>query len=219
MSEQITSHLVVNGNDSLTIEVNDERGPANANHSYSISGFYGENNPTYTGEHGSPSYSSEIMFQHGPIQNGQMNGVTIESLLAICKHRLEGFQAGQFACSENQTALDSIVHALETLKYRTAKRIAQNVEGKMINHESLIPESSVKFNLATFMFPELKVANAEEHLRIMNSFQVPIGTPYDPELHIEINRNGSVVLELKGCEEARRKHLESLGITNAVFQQ
>lgn len=77
-------------------------------------------------------------------------------------------------------------------------------------------ESSVKFNLATFAFQNLN--EAEEHLRIMNSFQVPIGTPYDPELHIEINRNGSVVLELKGCEEARRKHLETLGISDVKFK-
>jgi hypothetical protein len=72
----------------------------------------------------------EVSFQNGPIKENGVNGVQIEDLLAICKDRLECFQAGPFSCSENQDALDFIKHAIDILDERTAKRRARGVEGK-----------------------------------------------------------------------------------------
>lgn len=70
-----------------------------------------------------------IDFQHGPIKEVGVNGLTNEVLLAIVKHRLEGFQSGPFACSENQGALESVNNALTILESRTKAREARGVEG------------------------------------------------------------------------------------------
>jgi hypothetical protein len=58
----------------------------------------------------------------------EVGGVTNEALLAIVIDRLEGFQAGPFACSENFTALTNAQAALEALQARTRDRLARGVE-------------------------------------------------------------------------------------------
>jgi hypothetical protein len=58
------------------------------------------------------------------------NGIFIEDLLQICAHRLECFQAGDFACAENGKALAAVKDALKWLNRRTADRQARSVEGK-----------------------------------------------------------------------------------------
>lgn len=58
-------------------------------------------------------------------------GLTNEVLLAVVADRLAGFQAGPYACEENREALPLIETALELLKGRTARRIAQGTEDKM----------------------------------------------------------------------------------------
>jgi hypothetical protein len=62
--------------------------------------------------------------------------VTNEVLLAIVQHRLEGFQKGPFACTENDVALHHVRAALEHLQVRTRRRLELGVEGKMENHET-----------------------------------------------------------------------------------
>lgn len=61
----------------------------------------------------------EIYFQNGPIKEVGTNGLTHEVLLAIVIDRLQGFQRGQYACAENQTALDAVLAAQESLLNRT----------------------------------------------------------------------------------------------------
>ncbi len=58
------------------------------------------------------------------------NGVTNEVLLAIVIDRLEGFQAGPFACDENARALNFCEFALDELHRRTRDRSARGVENK-----------------------------------------------------------------------------------------
>lgn len=58
-------------------------------------------------------------------------GITNEALLAIVADRLNGFQSGEFACDENQEALEHTAAALEALKRRTADRVSRKVEGKL----------------------------------------------------------------------------------------
>jgi len=55
-------------------------------------------------------------------------GVTNEALLAIVIDRLEGFQTGEFACTENAAALDHARICLGELEARTRARIARGVE-------------------------------------------------------------------------------------------
>lgn len=102
-------------NDGLTIHVLDEPGHGGACHTYII------RTPNFGG--------LLVIFQNGPIAEVGVNGITHEALLAILIDRLEGFQAGEYACNENEVALSHIRTAQTILKYRTEKRLARGVEG------------------------------------------------------------------------------------------
>ncbi len=69
-------------------------------------------------------------FQHDTIPAVGVQGWTIEAVLAVAIDRLEGFQAGEFACASNQEALEHCRAALARLEARTAERKARGVEGK-----------------------------------------------------------------------------------------
>ena len=78
-----------------------------------------------------------IRFQSGPISEANpVNGAQIEDVIQILIHRLEGFQAGAFACEENAEALKHLDEALAVLDRRTAQRKQQGVEGKNEVHKS-----------------------------------------------------------------------------------
>lgn len=73
-----------------------------------------------------------VNFQSAPVPNVGVNGVTIEALLAICAHRLECFQGGEFPCEENAEALQHIEAALQSLHNRTDRRMNFGYEGRPI---------------------------------------------------------------------------------------
>jgi hypothetical protein len=104
----------------------DEAGDGGANHFYLIEGAKYKGNKSWKGRN---VQSTAILFQNGPVPENGTNGLTHEVLLAILKHRLEGFQNGKFACVENQIALNHINAALETLKSRTKARVRKGIEG------------------------------------------------------------------------------------------
>lgn len=86
---------------------------------------------------GGPKDVTRIQFQHGPRGvEGSVPGIFDDDLLAIVQHRLEGFQAGPFACVENGAALAHIQRARAELGLRVARRIAQGVLGANENHET-----------------------------------------------------------------------------------
>lgn len=60
------------------------------------------------------------------------NGAFVEDLLEAAKSRLEHYQASEFACDENATALEKVQEALTALAERRSKRIA---EGKYGTHK------------------------------------------------------------------------------------
>ena len=101
----------------------DEPGAGGAYHEYRIVG-------AVAGEvcDLSPLFA-EIKFQKGPVAESGKNGIFIEDLLQICRHRLQCFQAGDFACRENALALTKIEEALHWLDHRTKDRQRRNVEG------------------------------------------------------------------------------------------
>ena len=71
-----------------------------------------------------------ISFQNGPVKEpGSKFGVQNEDLLKIVLHRLQGAQDGEFACRENQKALEGVEQALMYLNMRTADRRQRAVEG------------------------------------------------------------------------------------------
>lgn len=118
---EITSHIVNPVNDKLKIAVMDEPGAGGANHEYRIRTVDQPNNRLW-----------HLNFQNGPINEHGVNGVTQEALLAIVADRLESFQAGPFACTENARALDSVRDAMLWLQSRTKARMARGIEGSNV---------------------------------------------------------------------------------------
>lgn len=116
---KLERHKVNPTNDLVDIIVTDAPGAGGANHRYLV---YWPDACGYV-------QAQAINFQNGPIKESGVNGMTQEVLLTIVQHRLEGFQAGPYACDENQTALEHVTAALETLKGRTLARMKRGVEG------------------------------------------------------------------------------------------
>jgi hypothetical protein len=71
----------------------------------------------------------QLSFQHGPIAEAGVNGITHEALLAVLLDRLRGFQSSAFACRENALALTKLEEALHWLQARTRARELRGVEG------------------------------------------------------------------------------------------
>ena len=120
---ELTGHVVNPANDRLRIQVLDEPGAGGANHEYEI---------TDTGPDPSKLRAHRISFQNGPIAESGVNGVTQEALLEIVADRLRSFQAGPFACRENDLALAKVEEAQHWLQQRTLARMRRGVEGTSI---------------------------------------------------------------------------------------
>lgn len=123
---ELLSHRPNTPTQQLSIFVNDEPGAGGANHRYFINGYDCTTNPS-----GDPRvlHDTPIVFQNGPLKEAGPNGVTNEALLAIVEDRLAAFQAGRFACEENEYALRNVRGAIEALASRTNRRVEQGVEG------------------------------------------------------------------------------------------
>ena|ERR1700688_241605 len=121
---KLTDHIVEGdaANHQLTIEVTDEPGQGGANHEYVIT-------TDAIGSGGKSLNTCRISFQNGPIKEFGVNGITQEALLAIVIDRLRSFQAGPYACQDNEEALAFCGTALLLLQKRTKARIARGVEG------------------------------------------------------------------------------------------
>ena len=122
---KITDHIV-SGDQAVQLEITvaDEPGAGGANHCYQISGVNEESNP-------SNGYAAlpRILFQNGSIKEAGVNGITQEALAAIIIDRLRSFQAGPYACADNEEALNHFVQGLRSLQNRTRTRINRGVEG------------------------------------------------------------------------------------------
>jgi hypothetical protein len=138
---EVTAHKLDLPSDLLKIEVSTEADDADVgkdgtHHVYHISAF--RNN-----EWGS---LLRIPFQKGPpyqhpwmdpkIIQAQVNGITVESLLAIALDFLKSFQGetpkttGQFKCRENAIVITKLEESLHWLHARTRDRLARQVEGE-----------------------------------------------------------------------------------------
>ena len=103
------------------IHVLDEPGAGGAYHQYRVCAVVPAEHPQ--------AIFADISFQKGPVAEAGKNGIFMEDLLEICRHRLQCFQAGNFACRENALALTKIEEALHWLNHRTADRQRRKVEG------------------------------------------------------------------------------------------
>lgn len=121
MKRELTTHMVNGLNEALRIVVLDEPGQGNACHEYQIDAIIDEA--------GSTLDCCSIHFQNGPISEVGVNGISNESLLAVVRDRLEGFQSGDYACEGNKLALESVIDAMTCLHIRTKERVERGVEG------------------------------------------------------------------------------------------
>lgn len=124
MTRQLTGHMVNGCNSDLHIVVCDSPGHGGACHQYQIVNVSRQNRKP-DGDY----VACEVNFQNGPIKEVGTNGVTHEALIAILIDRLEGFQSGKYACTDNQEALDALRVAQTALQRRTVARVARGVEG------------------------------------------------------------------------------------------
>lgn len=130
----LTDHIVDGDsvNHQLQIQVLDGPGAGGASHFYCILGHELENNPALPlDEHDDAGLLTQtnIVFQNGPIKEAGVNGITHEALLAIVIDRLRSFQAGPYACDDNEQALMAGQSMMFFFQKRTRERIARNVEG------------------------------------------------------------------------------------------
>jgi hypothetical protein len=79
-----------------------------------------------------PSHPHTVLnFQSGD-PHKEVNGITMEALLAVCIDRLQHFQNGQFRSRENAIALTHLEDAMHWLLHRTKLREARGVEGQQV---------------------------------------------------------------------------------------
>ena len=72
-----------------------------------------------------------IKFQKGArFEDDSISGVSDMDLLEIVRDRLLGFQMGEFACAENDRAIQHIEEAIMWLNYRAENRMMRGVFGK-----------------------------------------------------------------------------------------
>ncbi len=115
----IETHKVTGLNEAITL-LGDRRDPAAGNMSHHYVAIIEDDNEVR---------SVDIDFQHGPIKEHGVNGLSNEVLYAILIDRLIGAQEGPYACSENESALRHTELALGALKTRTLGRLKRGVEG------------------------------------------------------------------------------------------
>jgi hypothetical protein len=123
---EIETHKVNGCNEALTVAAVDEPGSGGANHRYAV--IHDGTKAIAGGPPGAPFYCG-LDFQNGPIAEVGTNGITHEALLAVVIDRLQGFQAGPFACRENALALTKLEEAMHWLNHRTRARVVRGVEG------------------------------------------------------------------------------------------
>lgn len=123
MREIKTHHDGHGLNEAIQIVAN-EPGPGGAAHRYFV--WYNR----ATGEQKNYVHLFDVDFQCGPRNEaGSTAGVTDIALLAIVRDRLEAFQAGEYACAENDRALDAVRQAMVWMKERADNRAARGVLG------------------------------------------------------------------------------------------
>jgi len=115
MSREIRDHQTNDANKQIRV-LSDEPDPNNGNAAHYYEVTYG-------------TLGVNLQFQHGPIGEVGVNGITNEVLLAIVCDRLRGFQSSKFACRENALALTKLEEAAMWLEARTKARTQRGVEG------------------------------------------------------------------------------------------
>ena len=116
LTREVTGHHDGHGLTEMLLIRTDGPGPGGASHYYVV---------TTAG-----NTVADIQYQYGPRNvEGSTAGILDSVLLAIVKDRMESFQAGPFACSDNEDVLIAVTQGLAVLKRRADERAARGVLG------------------------------------------------------------------------------------------
>ena len=75
----------------------------------------------------SKALGMDIQWQDGVLVDGEPNGCFVETVIRAVKGRLEHYQSGSFACSENAMAIDALDTAFYWLERRRTDREKRGV--------------------------------------------------------------------------------------------
>ena len=76
-----------------------------------------------------------IQFQKGLPPEVGLNGVLVEDVIEVAIAKLESYQLGQLACSDNEEALLALNSGKEALVRRRKRRMLQGVFNTMTPHQ------------------------------------------------------------------------------------
>ena len=107
----ITQHNPTADGGPIQVHAMDEPGPQGVRHLYKV---------FFSGPHGM-QVQTDFAFQKGEIVEAGLNGITMETLLAICLDRLQDFQDGSEASKLYEIAMRHVEEALQALHVRTKK--------------------------------------------------------------------------------------------------
>ena len=122
---EVVRHKVEGLNEALRIEAIEEPGNSDACHLYAIT----DTNAKADDDDGTVPVLCYVQFQDGPIGEAGVNGISVESLVAIVEDRLLTLQSGPLSCSATAIALAKLQEAMLWLQRRTRERVARGVEG------------------------------------------------------------------------------------------
>lgn len=133
---QLNTHHTTGAFNALQVVAVDNPPPGFANVRYDIVGFNTVYNSAAACAGGMPARFTRlpIIFHSGPITYDMpLNGVTVESLLAVISDHLNGLQNSPEACMENQMAKDYVDAALSMLmqKHPLQHQAAEAVNGML----------------------------------------------------------------------------------------
>lgn len=140
-------------------------------HFYALTGFeFKFNNETV--------HEVPIVFQKGNPANG-WNGLTIESLLAVCADRLENIQSGQWACTENEMALMNIHKAITQLHNRHKRLLNDQEDLRTLRADEGGEEAQKVAEAIAEAGGDWTKLAAEEEQKLMDSIEATIGVEGD----------------------------------------
>ncbi|BBI55717.1 hypothetical protein [Pseudomonas aeruginosa] len=117
-------HFDENG---LNIEASGIDQKSGATKRYVVTGYNAQTNPAAMP--GDNLTECVILMQNGLVPEVGVNGLTADCLIKIVKDLFEGYQAGPFACEENQVVINSMDRALSAIHQRFVRRKEQGTEG------------------------------------------------------------------------------------------
>jgi len=124
--KEVTVHHVEGAPTNVVVQAVGVVGAGGGHTHYQITGFDTARNTANADDEGYRASFSKLslIFQNErPAETGLV-GITMESLMAVCIDRLTDFQAGPFASSENEEALQHLEQAMAALQQRTKRMVA-----------------------------------------------------------------------------------------------